>query len=105
MPNPTSSAPAGRPGKQGLYDPWFEHGACGVGLIFLPRSATVRRKVEEKFEQVVQAEGCAFLGWRTVPVKNASLGDTAKSAEPFMRQAFIARPEGFDERAFERRLY
>ena len=138
------SAPAGRPGKQGLYDPWFEHDACGVGfivdmkgrkshqmvadglqilrnldhrgasgaevntgdgagillqvphkffaegckaslrftlpeagqygvgLIYLPRNATVRRKVEEKFEQVVQAEGCTFLGWRTVPVKNAS---------------------------------
>ena len=23
----------GRPGKQGLYDPWFEHDACGVGFI------------------------------------------------------------------------
>ena len=33
MSNPTSSAPAGRPGKQGLYDPWFEHDACGVGFI------------------------------------------------------------------------
>jgi glutamate synthase (NADPH/NADH) large chain len=177
MSNPTSSAPAGRPGKQGLYDPWFEHDACGVGfiadmkgrkshkmvadglqilrnldhrgasgaeintgdgagiliqvphkffaegckaslrftlpeagaygvgLIFLPRNATVRRKVEERFEQVVQSEGCSFLGWRTVPVKNASLGDTAKSAEPFMRQAFIARPDGADELAFERKLY
>ena len=118
----------GAPVKQGLYDPWFEHDACGVGfivdmhgrksqkivadglqilrnldhrgasgaeintgdgagiliqmphkffaevckqstsritlpepgqygvgLIFLPRNPTVRRKVEEKFEQVVQA--------------------------------------------------
>ena len=166
-----------RPGKQGLYDPWFEHDACGVGfivdmkgrkshkmvedglqilrnldhrgasgaeintgdgagiliqlphkffaevckplrftlpeagqygtgLVFLPRNATVRRKVEERFEQVVQSEGCQFLGWRTVPTKNASLGDTAKSAEPFMRQAFIARPpELTDELAFERKLY
>ena len=168
---------AARPGKQGLYDPWFEHDACGVGfivdmkgrkshkmvedglqilrnldhrgasgaeintgdgagiliqlphkffaevckplrftlpeagqygtgLVFLPRNATVRRKVEERFEQVVQSEGCQFLGWRTVPTKNASLGDTAKSSEPFMRQAFIARPpELTDELAFERKLY
>jgi glutamate synthase domain-containing protein 2/glutamate synthase domain-containing protein 1/glutamate synthase domain-containing protein 3 len=22
-----------RPGKQGLYDPWFEHDACGVGFV------------------------------------------------------------------------
>ncbi len=166
-----------RPGKQGLYDPWFEHDACGVGfivdmkgrkshkmvedglqilrnldhrgasgaeintgdgagiliqlphkffaevckplrftlpeagqygvgLVFLPRNNSVRRKVEERFEQLVQAEGCQFLGWRTVPTKNASLGDTAKSSEPFMRQAFIARPaELTDELAFERKLY
>lgn len=67
---------------------------------------TVRRKVEEKFEQVVEArQGRTFLGWRTVPVKNASLGDTAKSAEPFMRQCFIARPDGLDELGFERKLY
>jgi glutamate synthase domain-containing protein 2/glutamate synthase domain-containing protein 1/glutamate synthase domain-containing protein 3 len=23
----------GQPGKQGLYDPWFEHEACGVGFV------------------------------------------------------------------------
>src|SRR5687767_13788208 len=31
-----SAAPARSPGlppKQGLYDPWFEHEACGVGFI------------------------------------------------------------------------
>src|ERR1700743_3177883 len=26
-------APHMRPGKQGLYDPQFEHGACGVGFV------------------------------------------------------------------------
>ncbi|HUR57090.1 MAG TPA: glutamate synthase subunit alpha, partial [Opitutaceae bacterium] len=167
----------GLPPKQGLYDPWFEHEACGVGfvvdmhgrkshkiladalqvlrnldhrgasgaeintgdgagvllqmphsffakackslrftlpeagqygvgLIFLPRNQTVRRKVEEKFEQTVQAEGQVFLGWRTVPTDNTSLGDTARSCEPFMRQAFIGRGPGVtDDLAFERKLY
>jgi glutamate synthase (NADPH/NADH) large chain len=167
----------GLPAKQGLYDPWFEHEACGVGfvanmhgqkshkiladalqvlrnldhrgasgaevntgdgagvllqmphgffveackssritlpeagqygvgLIFLPRNPTVRRKVEEKFEQVVQAEGQVFLGWRTVPTNSSSLGDTARSCEPFMRQAFIGRaPNLADDLAFERKLY
>jgi glutamate synthase (ferredoxin) len=23
----------GRPPKQGMYDPWFEHDACGVGFV------------------------------------------------------------------------
>ena len=173
------SARTGRPAKQGLYDPWFEHDACGVGfivdmhgrkshktvadglqilrnldhrgasgaeintgdgagiliqlphkffaevcsgptsritlpeageygagLVFLPRNPTVRRKVEEKFEQVVQAEGQVFLGWRTVPTNSASLGDTALSCEPFMRHAFIGRgPAVTDDLDFERKLY
>jgi glutamate synthase (ferredoxin) len=167
----------GRPGKQGLYDPQFEHDACGVGfvahikghkshriveqaiqvlknldhrgacgseintgdgagilmqmphafneevckkaritlpppghygsgIIFLPRNPSIRRQVEQKFEQVVQAEGQHVLGWRTVPTSNGMLGETARSCEPFMRQVFIQRnPEIADELAFERKLY
>src|SRR5271166_4731063 len=26
-------APTGPPGRQGLYDPWFEHESCGVGFV------------------------------------------------------------------------
>jgi glutamate synthase (NADPH/NADH) large chain len=167
----------GLPPKQGLYDPWFEHEACGVGfvvdmkgrkshkiladglqvlrnldhrgasgaeintgdgagvliqmphaflaeaakaaritlpepgqygcgLVYLPRNPQVRRKIEEKFEQLVQAEGQVFLGWRTVPTNSASLGDTARSCEPFMRQVFIGRgTNATDDLAFERKLY
>ena len=166
-----------RPAKQGLYDPAFEHDACGVGfvadmhgrkshqilqqalqvltnldhrgaagsepntgdgagvllqmphkflqeaakkarftlpaageygcgIIFLPRNPTVRRKIEQAFERIIQSEGQHFLGWRTVPTNNASLGETAKSCEPFMRQIFIGRGDGVtDEIAFERKLY
>ena len=151
----------GRPLKQGLYDPAFEHDACGVGfvvnikgqkshrileqaiqvlknldhrgacgaeantgdgagvllqmphgfnedicrkariplpplgeygsgIIFLPRNPSVRRKVEERFEQVVQSEGQQVIGWRTVPVNSSMLGETARSCEPFMRQCSSA---------------
>ena len=166
-----------RPPKQGLYDPWFEHEACGLGfvvdiqgrkshailepaleilrnldhrgacgseantgdgagvliqmphafleealrqcritlpapghyalgMVFLPRNPVKRRRLEERFEKIVQSEGQTFLGWRTVPTNSASLGDTALASEPFMRQAIIARdPELPDELAFERKLY
>ena len=167
----------GLPPKQGLYDPWFEHDACGVGfvvdikgrkshqilqqaiqvlknldhrgasgseantgdgagvllqmphafllevckkgrialpgpleygcgLVFLPRNPTHRRRLEERFEQIVQSEGQSFLGWRTVPANSASLGDTARSCEPFIRQVFIGRHKNLtDDLAFERKLY
>ncbi len=167
----------GLPPKQGLYDPWFEHDACGVGfvadvlgrkshdilqqalqvlrnldhrgasgsepntgdgagvllqmphaflaevcrklriplpgpaeygsgLVFLPRHPTHRRRLEERFEQIVQSEGQTFLGWRTVPSNSSSLGDTARSCEPFIRQVFIGRNKALaDNMAFERKLY
>src|SRR3954470_24628495 len=166
------------PAKQGLYDPQFEHDACGVGFvvdikgkksnsvvkqgiqilknldhrgasgsevntgdgagmliqmphaflkkvakkdarinlpepgfyaagnIFMPRNATQRRKIEEVFARVVQAEGQIYLGARTVPTNNTMLGETAKAAEPFVRQVFIGRgPDTVDENEFERKLY
>ncbi len=182
---PTSPAPArraarnahGLPPKQGLYDPWFEHDACGVGfvvdikgrktnkilknaiqilknldhrgaagseantgdgagvliqmphaflkeaakaarvtlpgpgeygsgLIFLPKDRIKRRRLEERFEQIVQSEGLVMLGWRTVPVDNSTLGETAKSSEPMIRQVFVGRnPANPDAMAFERKLY
>ncbi len=167
----------GLPPKQGLYDPWYEHDACGVGfvvdikgrksnkilknaiqilknldhrgaagseantgdgagvliqmphaflkeackaaritlpgpgeygsgLIFLPRDRIKRRRLEERFEQIVQSEGLVMLGWRTVPVDNSTLGETAKSSEPMIRQAFVGRnPSISDPMAFERKLY
>jgi len=83
-----------------------EAGQYGVGITFLPKNATKRRRLEEKFEQIIRSEGQTFLGWRTVPVNNASLGETAKSSEPCMRQVFIGRdPELTDDMAFERKLY
>ncbi len=170
-------ARTGLPPKQGLYDPWFEHDACGVGfvvdikgrrshqilqqalqvltnldhrgasgsepntgdgagvllqmphvffkevckkarialpeegeygsgLVFLPKNITKRRRLEERFEQIIQSEGQTVLGWRTVPTSNAALGETARSCEPAMRQVFIGRsPELTDPMAFERKLY
>ncbi len=83
-----------------------EPGQYGVGLVFLTKNTTKRRSLEQRFEQIVQSEGQTFLGWRTVPTNNASLGDTAKSCEPYVRQVFIGRnPSLTDDLAFERKLY
>jgi len=82
-----------------------EPGEYGCGLVFLPRDRIKRRRLEERFEQVVQAEGQTVLGWRSVPVDNSSLGETARSCEPQIRQIFIGRnPAMTDPMAFERKL-
>jgi glutamate synthase (ferredoxin) len=173
----TEKPQTGLPPKQGLYDPQFEHDACGVGfvvnikgkkshkiirdaltvlinlnhrgacgceantgdgagilmqiphgffkevsrkdkiklpplgeygvaMVFLPRDANERRTCEKMFENIVVEEGQKFLGWRTVPTNNSTLGATARAGEPCVQQAFIKRnPKLEDELAFERKLY
>ena len=80
--------------------------AYGVGMVFLPPDPAQRQRCEQLFEEIVAAEGCRLLGWRTVPTHDESLGDTARRAEPMMRQVFIERdPKLADAMAFERKLY
>jgi glutamate synthase (ferredoxin) len=83
-----------------------ELGAYGVGNIFLPVDAGERQKCERMFEEIVAAEEQQFLGWRSVPTNNTGLGNTAKSGEPYVRQAFIGRnPQIKNDLEFERKLY
>jgi glutamate synthase (ferredoxin) len=83
-----------------------EPGHYGSGLIFMPRNPTMRRRLEQRFEHIVQSEGLSVLGWRTVPTNNASLGETARASEPAIRQVFIGRGnDSKDELALERQLY
>src|SRR5688572_6686190 len=81
-------------------------GEYGVGMVFLPPDAAERHECEKIFESIVTEEGQKFLGWRDIPTSNASLGETAKASEPFMRQIFIGRSSKLsDDMAFERKLY
>ncbi|MFQ5846667.1 MAG: glutamate synthase large subunit [Candidatus Methylomirabilales bacterium] len=88
----------------GIHLPSF--GEYGVGMVFLPPDPSERRQCEKRFEEIIAEEGQRLLGWRTVPTCNASLGRTALSCEPCVRQVFIGcDPTIQDELAFERKLY
>ncbi len=81
-------------------------GDYGTGLLYLPRDAKQRRKVELAFEKIVHSEGQEFLGWRKVPTDNSSLGETAKAGEPWIAMPVIGRSQDVaDAAAFERKLY
>src|SRR5207248_1681418 len=89
-----------------------EPGAYGAGLVFLPTDAAERERCEKTFERIIADEGQQFLGWRTVPVENSTLGPTAQAAQPVIRQVFVgAQARGLlsvgrdDGLAFERKLY
>lgn len=78
----------------------------GVGMIYASRDPLRRAQSRQLFEQIVAEEGQQVIGWRDVPTDNSSLGETAKSSEPFMEQVFIRRNSTLsDDLAFERKLY
>src|SRR5436190_11848853 len=81
-------------------------GEYGVGMMYMPKDPADRGTCQEMFEHIVREEGQTILGWRDVPTSNMSLGETAKAAEPCMRQVFIGRNSKLsDDMAFERKLY
>ncbi len=82
------------------------HKEYGVGMVYLPTDRSERRTCEKIFEQIVTEEGQSVLGWRTVPSDHTTVGETARSTEPMVRQIFILRnPQIQDDGDFERKLY
>ncbi len=82
-----------------------ERGAFSAGLVFLPQDPEERVRCERALEEITREEGQRFIGWRTVPRNNRSLGAGSLAAEPVIRQAFIAAGDQFASAAFERKLY
>ena len=81
-------------------------GQYGVGMLFMPKDPAERETVKTALAKIIAEEGQTLLGWRDIPTDNSSLGQTAKAAEPFMMQVFVARnPNLKDDLAFERKLY
>jgi glutamate synthase (NADPH/NADH) large chain/glutamate synthase (ferredoxin) len=108
-------------------------GRYGVLMCFLPTELAARQSLEALLELTVRAEGQRVLGWRDVPVCPEHTGVTAGACRPVIRQLFVgagsessaregagltdigfdppAHPvahrsvDGFDQDAFERKLY
>jgi glutamate synthase (ferredoxin) len=82
------------------------YGEYGVGMVFLPTDPADREHCESLFNDIIRQEGQQVLGWRTVPVDNASLGASARATQPVVHQVFIRRSNNLnDDTAFERKLY
>ena len=83
-----------------------EPGEYGVGMLFLTDDAAKRGSMEALLEDIIKDEGQTVLGWRDVPADSSTLGKTARSYMPFIRQIFIGKsPLVTDTPAFERKLY
>ena len=78
----------------------------GAGLVFLPRDPMQGDKVRALLHSIVEDEGLRLLAWRDVPTDDSSLGATARSVEPTIKQVFIGHgATAHGHAAFERKLY
>ena len=82
-----------------------DFGRYAAGNVFLPTGEDTKLGMEI-MERAVSKEGLELLGWRDIPVDNSTIGVTARSVEPVMKQIFVGAPADLkDQLAFERRLY
>ncbi|MFL5289081.1 MAG: glutamate synthase central domain-containing protein, partial [Rhodopila sp.] len=80
-------------------------GRYAVAMCFLPRDPIAREFAVQFFEQVVQKEGQAMVGWRDVPTDLTGLGKTVIETMPVIRQAIVASSLSIrDQNAFERKI-
>lgn len=85
-----------------------EPGQYGVGFVFMPQDEQRRLHFKEVFEKVAAEEGQQVIGWREVPVDNASLSKAVEivATEPVHRQVFIKRSAACaSDEDFERKLF
>ena len=80
-------------------------GDWAAGNVFLPPDPDEQESAEAFFERICREEGQEFLGWRSVPVDNRSIGHTARDVEPTVRQAFVGRGRGTPRDHFEWKLF
>ena len=95
--------PQGAPGKQGLYDPWYEHDACGVGFVVDIKGRKSHRILEQGIELLRNLEHRGACGCETntgdahspdsrelPPVRWSTRPRTLPSSSPRRRAASVA---------------
>ena len=80
-------------------------GAYAVGIGFLPADANDAEKAQNSIEAIVADEGLVTLGWRTVAVNPACLGESARAVMPSFRELYIAAPDGASGIDLDRRVF
>jgi len=88
-------------GIQNLPSP----GNYAVGMFFMPVDLALRERVRLSVEATALSLGMPVLGWRRVPVNNASLGDSAKATEPIIEQVFFEENDDNENMRFELQCY
>ena len=83
-----------------------EPGNYGVGMVFLPKDAIIRKAIRKIIRACAEKLQIPVLGNREVPVNSSVVGETARAVEPLVKQFFFGKPTHIkDNDDFERKLY
>lgn len=83
-----------------------DSGEYAVGMLFLPSDVSKRDLCLQILRRTIEEEGQKYIGIRDVPTDNSSLGNSAKSSQPVIKQIFVAKGDDIiDDRHFERKLF
>ena len=67
-----------------------EPGRYAAGNVFLPTDPDDAKKARDQFAALAEEEALCVLGWREVPVRDSTLGETARRAQPRIEQVFVS---------------
>jgi glutamate synthase (NADH) len=82
-------------------------GNYAVSNIFFPPGSNHNGKLAEcksVVERLVKERKLTLIGWRPVPVDNASLGKDPRDSEPITQQLFVSNTKGLSQREFDQEL-
>ncbi|XP_017137128.1 glutamate synthase [NADH], amyloplastic isoform X2 [Drosophila miranda] len=87
--------------KEGITLP--DLGDYATGIFYLDEAQ--HSAAEKEFNDLAQSLGLEVIAWRTVPASQQAIGVVARKSEPLSRQVFVRRPEGSDEKDFQRKVF
>jgi len=69
-------------------------GNYATGIAFLSRNAVEAKDARRSIEKLAGEEGLEVLGWRDMPIHDATLGSISEAAMPSIHQVFVAPTAG-----------
>ncbi|MFM8650037.1 MAG: glutamate synthase subunit alpha, partial [Actinomycetota bacterium] len=80
-------------------------GSYAVGMAFLPAAPADAARATAAIEKIVNDEGLAVAGWRSVPTDPSTLGASARGVMPSFSQLFITDPSGANGIDLDRKVF
>ncbi len=81
-----------------------DEGDYAVAMVFFPNDQILRDRCNTAMAAALKSENLSIIGSRKVPFDTKELSENVIATQPIIEQIFVAKPQGIDTDAFERKL-